>query len=107
MFVLTALLSVLLAAVLATSAVRKARGARDSLELRDRLGLTPGLWSTIALLEGLAAVGFAAGLALVPLGVAAAAGVVLLMAGAVGAHLRRGMPGAALVPPAVLSAMAP
>jgi hypothetical protein len=65
-----------------------------------------GLWSTIGVLEAFAALGLLVGPAMAWLGVAAAAGVTLLMAGAVLAHLRRHIGGAALTPPAVLFVVA-
>lgn len=102
----TVVVSLVLAAVLATSTLRKFTGARDSLQLRDRLGLSPGLWSTVGVLEGAAVVGLLAGLAYTPLAIAAAAGAVLLMAGAVVIHLRRGLIGAALARPAVVGLIA-
>ena len=102
MFVLAAILSVLLAVSMAHSFVRKATGASSSMELRDRLAVPPMLWSTIGVLELCAALGLLAGLVVAWLGVAAAVGVALLMAGAVMAHLRRHIAGAALTPPAVL-----
>lgn len=101
-FVLAAFLSVLLAVAMAHSFARKATGASSSMELRDRLAVPPTLWSTIGVLELCAALGLLAGLVVAWLGVAAAAGVALLMAGAVLAHLRRHIAGAALTPPAVL-----
>ena len=106
MFVLAAVASVLLAAAMAQSAIRKANPGKDSLALRDRLGVAPRLWAAVGVPEALAAVGLIAGLWWAALGVAAAAGVVLLMAGALGLHLRARLFGAALVPPAAVGAFA-
>jgi DoxX-like family len=106
MFILTAVLSVLLAAAMALSAVRKARRSPDSLALRDRLGVAPALWSSIGVPEVLAAAGLITGLWWAPLGVAAAAGVVLLMLGAVAFHLRARFLGAALAPPVGVAVLA-
>jgi hypothetical protein len=106
MFVLTAVLSVLLAAAMAQAAVRKVNPGEDSQALRDRLGVAPRLWRMVGVPEALAAGGLVIGLWWAPLGVAAAAGVALLMAGAVGLHLRARLFGAALVPPAVILALA-
>lgn len=105
-WILVWLLFLALAGVMAMSAVRKLSGAADSLELRDRLGVPLGLWRMISLLEGLAALGLLAGFLLGPTGVAAAAGVAVLMAGAVVTHLRRGITGRPLVAPAVLFVLA-
>lgn len=51
MFVLTAVLSVLLAAVMAQSTVRKANPDKQTLLLRDRLGVSPRLWTAVGLPE--------------------------------------------------------
>ena len=106
MFVLTAVLAVALAGAMALSALRKARPGKDSLVLRDRLGVPPRLWTAVGVPEALASVGLLAGLWWVPLGVAAAIGVVLLMLGALGLHLRARLLGRAMVPPAVILVLA-
>ena len=106
MFVITGLLSVLLAVAMAASAARKASPGKDSLVLRDRLGVPPGLWSALGVPEALAAAGLLLGLRWAPLGVAAAIGVALLMAGAVLLHLRARLLGAALLPPSAVLALA-
>jgi hypothetical protein len=106
MFVLTAVLSVALAAVLALTAYRKVNPDKDSMALRDRLGVPPRVWTAVGVPEALAAVGLVIGLWWPPLGVAAAAGVVLVMAGAVGLHLRARFLGAALVAPVGVLAFA-
>lgn len=102
MLVPTVVVSLVLAATLAASTIRKFTGARDSWQLRDRLGLSPGLWNTVGALEGTAVVGLLAGLAYTPLAIAAATGTVLLMTGAVVIHLRRGLTGTALARPGVV-----
>ena len=99
MFILTAVVFVLLAAVMAQSTVRKINPGKDSLSLRDRLAVPPKVWTAIAIPEGLAAVGLVAGLWWAPLGVAAAIGVVLVMAGAIAYHVRARFLAGALVPP--------
>jgi DoxX-like family len=106
MFILAAVLSALLAAAMGQSAVRKANPGKDSLMLRDRLGVAPRLWTAVGVPEALAAVGLVGGLWWAPLGVAAAVGVALLMAGAVALHLRARLLGAALVPPTSLTLLA-
>ena len=88
MFIATIVLSVLLAAAFLGSGAAKLAGAKQSLEIRDRLGLAAGLWRSIGVLEIAAAVGLAVGLAVPALGIAAAAGLVLLLIGAIGAHAR-------------------
>jgi hypothetical protein len=105
-FVLAAVVSALLAAVMALSAVRKVNPGKDSLMLRDRLGVTPRLWTAVGVPEALAAVGLIAGLWWAALGIAAAVGAVLLMAGAVGLHVRVRFLGAALAPPIGVTVLA-
>jgi hypothetical protein len=106
MFVLVVVCSLVLAAVLALSAVRKIRPATGSAALRDRLGVPPAVWSAVAIPETLAAVGLVAGLCFPPLGIAAAAGVVLLMAGAVLVHFGAKVWGLALAPPIAVAGLA-
>ena len=96
----------LLAAALSASVVRKARRAPSSVELRERLAVPPRLWSGVGALEGCAVLGLVVGLARPAVGVAAATGVVLLMLGAIIAHLRAGISGRPLLPPAALLAAA-
>jgi hypothetical protein len=75
------------AAVLGPGAAKLA-GAKQSIAIRDRLGVTPWLWRGIGVLEVGAAAGLTAGLAVPVLGIAAAVGLVLLLIGAIGAHAR-------------------
>ena len=56
--------------------------------IRDRLGVAPGLWRGIGILEVAAAVGLAVGSRSPRLVSAAAVGLVLLLIGAIGAHAR-------------------
>ncbi len=102
MFVVTVVLSLGLATVLTMSTIRKFTGAPESLQLRDRLALPPGLWFTVGVLEAAAVAGLLVGLAVAPMAIAAATGTVLLMGGAVIAHLRHGLRGAALMAPAAV-----
>jgi hypothetical protein len=88
LFIATIVLSVLAAAAFLGSGAAKLAGAKQSTEIRDRLGVTAGLWRGIGILEVAAAVGLAAGLAVPVLGIAAAVGLVLLLIGAIGAHAR-------------------
>jgi len=87
-FIATIVLSVLLAAAVLGSGVAKLAAAKQSIEIRDRLGVAAGLWRGIGVLEVAAAVGLAAGLAVPVLGIAAAVGLALLLIGAIGAHAR-------------------
>ena len=106
MFVLTAVLTVLLAAAMAATAMRKLNPDKDSLKLRDRLGVPARTWSAVAVPEALAVLGLLAGLWWAPLGIAAAAGVVLLMLGAIGLHVRARYLWRPLVPPTFVLAAA-
>jgi uncharacterized membrane protein YphA (DoxX/SURF4 family) len=83
-FIATIVLSALLAAAFLGSGAAKLAAAEQSTEIRDRLGVGAGLWRGIGVLEVAAAVGLAAGLAVI----AAAAGLVLLLIGAIAAHAR-------------------
>jgi hypothetical protein len=87
-FIATIVLSVLLAAAFLGSGAGKLAAAKQSIEIRDRLGVAPGLWRGIGILEIAAAVGLAAGLAVPALGIAAAAGLTLLLIAAIGTHAR-------------------
>jgi lipoprotein signal peptidase len=87
-FIATVVLSVLVAAAVFGSGVAKLAGAKQSIEIRDRLGVAAGLWRGIGVLEVGAAVGLAAGLAVPVLGIAVVVGLVLLLIGAIGAHAR-------------------
>lgn len=95
----------LLAAAMLASLIRKASGAKSSMALRARLGVTSGLWTVAAIAEGAAAIGLIAGLWWPPLGVAAALGTALLMLAALAAHARVGLAGHDVVAPAALLAL--
>jgi hypothetical protein len=90
--------SVLLAIVAMASAIPKLAGTRQMLDEATHLGIPRIGYVMIGALELAAAAGLLAGLALAPLGVAAAGGLVLMMAGAVVSHLRAGDRTAALAP---------
>jgi hypothetical protein len=69
----------------------KLGGVRQSLQVRDHLGIVPGAWRTIGLLELAGAAGLLLGLAAwPPIGALAAAGLVLVGLGAATAHRRVG-----------------
>ena len=88
MFIAAAVLSGLLALVFGAGAVGKLTGMRSQVETAAKLRIDWRRYRLIALLEAAAAVGLLAGLSIAPLGVAAATGLVLLMAGAVAFRLR-------------------
>jgi hypothetical protein len=90
MFIVTVVLAILLALAFGASGGQKAAGAKSAMGHADHLRFPHNGYKAIGALELLAAIGLLAGLAVWPLGVAAAAGLVLLMIGAVVAHIRVG-----------------
>lgn len=89
MFVLTLILSILLGLAFIGAGVAKIRRQQPVTGTMEFLGVSPGLQRIIGVLEVLGGIAVAAGLALQPLGIAAAVGLVLVMIGALGYHLRR------------------
>ncbi len=106
MIIVTAVLSVLLAAVYAITGSMKLASQTQSVEIRDHLGVHPRMWRTIGLLELAAAAALLAGLALAPLGAAAAVGLALLMIGAAVHHHRANDPLSKKAPVAALFMLA-
>jgi hypothetical protein len=88
MFVVRLTLDVLLAILLVSTSAGKVLQATSSLAIRDTLHLSGRTWRTIGALELLAVIGLVAGLWVPAAGVAASAGVVLLMVGALAARGR-------------------
>lgn len=88
-----------------TSGTGKLLGAKQLVEGLNRLGVGAQLRQTIGVLEILGAAGLIVGLWLEALGVAAAAGLALLMAGAIVYHVRANERGKELAPPAALLAV--
>ena len=82
------ILSILLALLFLVAGSPKVMDAKSSQKLRDNLHVNPTLWKTVGALEALAAIGLIAGIFIPPLGLAAATGLALLMAGAIITHLR-------------------
>lgn len=70
------------------------------------LGMTPGHYRVVGALEVAGAAGLLLGLVSLPLGVAAATGLALLMAAAAVVHLRRGDPPPRALPAVVLALIA-
>jgi uncharacterized membrane protein YphA (DoxX/SURF4 family) len=94
----TLLLSVVLAGLFLATAAGKLTGHTASIAIRDHLAIPAVRWEQIGLLEVAGAVGVMIGLALRPLGIAAAAGLVLLSLGAIATHVRAGDKPAAALP---------
>ncbi|MGV9771774.1 DoxX family protein [Streptosporangium sp. NPDC003464] len=88
MFIVTAALSVLLALAFAGAAFPKLSGKDAMAAQLHRLGVSAGLMRVIGALEALGAGGLIVGLWIGVLGVAAAIGLALLMAGAVVTHVK-------------------
>lgn len=87
-FAIAALLSGLLAALLALSAVRKLGHRPEVVATYTRVGVPEDRLDYLAFILLAGAAGLAAGLLWAPIGVAAAAGVVLYFILAVAAHVR-------------------
>jgi uncharacterized membrane protein YphA (DoxX/SURF4 family) len=79
-------LSALLAVAFLGSGGFKLVGAKQSLTMRDQLRVGAQPWRVVGALEVAGALGLAVGLFVPALGVAAAAGLALLMIGWIGAH---------------------
>jgi hypothetical protein len=103
MFVAYTVIAVLLALALLVSATAKLRRVPQLVEGLTGLGVPLGLFPFLAACEIAGAGGLVIGLWYPPLGIAAAAGLVLYFVGAVGAHLR-GRDVTGLPSPAVLLA---
>ncbi|MFF4778776.1 DoxX family protein [Microtetraspora fusca] len=88
MFIATAVLSVLLALAFTGAGFPKVSGKDEMAAQLARLGVPTGLMRVIGGLEIVGAVGLVVGLWVGVLGVAAALGLALLMAGAVATHIK-------------------
>ena len=88
MFVATVVLSGLLALVFGAGAAGKLTRAPGELDKAAKLKIPWPRYRLIAVPEAAAAAGLLAGLGIAPLGVAAAAGLVALMAGALAFRIR-------------------
>jgi DoxX-like family len=78
----------LLAALFGFAGSIKLLGLRQSLAIRDHLGVQPAQWRVIGLLELAGVAGVLVGLVWAPIGVAAAVGLALLVLGAIVFHVR-------------------
>jgi hypothetical protein len=82
------IVTALLAALFGFAGLIKLFGVRQSLEIRDHLGVKSGQWRVIGLLELAGVAGVLVGLVWAPIGVAAAIGLALLVLGAIVFHVR-------------------
>jgi DoxX-like family len=94
----TVIVTGLLALLFTFSSLIKLVGVRQSLTIRDHLGVKPMQWRVIGLLELAGVAGVLAGLVWAPIGVAAAIGLALLMLGAISFHVRASDSAADTVP---------
>jgi DoxX-like family len=78
----------LLAAMFGFAGLIKVFGVRQSLAIRDHLGIDPTQWRLVGLLELAGVAGVLVGLAWAPIGIAAAIGLALLVFGAIIFHVR-------------------
>ncbi|MGO9734793.1 DoxX family protein [Mycobacterium sp.] len=101
MHIAAVVLSVLLAVELAFTAIIKIAGTGTARTNAAHLGISLRLSRFIGIAELAAVVGLLAGIAVKPLAIVTAAAVVLLMAGAVGYHLKARDYGVALLPAAI------
>jgi DoxX-like family len=84
----TVVVTILLAALFTFSASIKLLGVRQSLAIRDRLGVKPLQWRLIGVCELAGVAGVLVGLLWTPIGIAAAIGLALLTIGAIAYHVR-------------------
>ncbi|SFA75969.1 DoxX-like family protein [Amycolatopsis marina] len=101
-----AILSILLAALFLGAGGAKLAGSKQTNEAAAHLGVPRRLDMTVGALEVAAAVGLVIGFWMTWLGVAASIGLVLMMIGAVGFHLRAGDSVQRFSPPAALGVLA-
>ena len=101
MHIATVVLSVLLAVEFAFTGIIKILGTGTARTNAEHLGISLRLSRLVGIAELAAVVGLLAGIAVKPLAIVTAAAVVLLMAGALGYHLKARDKGAVLFPAAI------
>lgn len=106
MFITALVASILLALVFVASGVPKVVGAKMMHEVADHFRLSTRTVRGIGSLEIAGSGGLLMGLASAPLSIAAAAGLILLMALATGFHIRENDPLARTAAPALLGLLA-
>ncbi|MFJ5221005.1 DoxX family protein [Streptomyces sp. NPDC088354] len=105
MTIFVIVLAVLLGMSFVGGGVAKLAGVAVMKADAKRFGLSYGTFRGVGALEVCGGAGLLAGLALWPLAVAAAVGLVALMVGAVVCHVRAGDPAAKTVPAAAVGAL--
>ncbi|MER6425859.1 DoxX family protein [Streptomyces sp. NPDC001137] len=103
---MTALLTVVMSLVFLPSGLAKLAAAPVMRRAAAHVGMSVRLYRVVGALEVAGVAGLLTGLAWMPLGVAAAAGLALLMVGAAVVHLRHGDPLPRAVPAAVMALIA-
>ena len=103
---MTITVSIVLALLFAATAAGKLTGHATSLAMRDHFAIPAVRWRQIGLLELAGAAGVLIGLALRPLGIAAAGGLALLSLGAIATHVRAGDKPVAAAPAVLALALA-
>lgn len=103
MFVATLVLAILLAALFAAAGGAKLAGVKQMRDSAAHLGLSFTAYRGIGALEAAGAAGLLIGLWFAPLGIAAAAGLVLLTIGAVMFHLKAKDPAKIYAAPALFA----
>lgn len=106
MHALAIILTVVLAVAFTGAGASKLAGVKAMRDAAEHFGLPWNRFQQIGGLEIAAVIGLLVGLAVPLIGVAAAVGIVLLMAGALTFHLRAGDPPKAFAPVPVLAALA-
>jgi uncharacterized membrane protein YphA (DoxX/SURF4 family) len=90
MHITAIVLQIALAVVFLGAGGAKVAGAKQSLQIRDELGVDARLWTIVGALEIAGALGLLAGFAVPALAIVATVGLGLLLIGAIGAHARAG-----------------
>jgi len=103
---MTTTLAVLLAVLFGLLGIAKLAAAPPMRAAAEHLGYTTDQYRVIGALEAAGALGLIVGFRLAGIGVAAAIGLVLLMLGAAGAHVRNRDAANRVLVPIVLAAMA-
>lgn len=88
--VIRIVLSALLALLFLFTGGGKFAGAASSQVIRDSINVAPTQWKLIAVVENIVAALLIAGIWIVPVGIAGAAGVVAVMVGAITTRMRAG-----------------
>ena len=101
MHLATVVLSVLLAVEFASTGIIKILGAGTARTNAAHLGISLRLSRLLGIAELAAVVGLLAGIAVKPLAIVTGAAVLILMAGALGYHLKAHDKGAVLLPAAI------